>query len=156
MHGKTSGRVYSEQQLPRIRPQLTVALNKHSSIPSTAVHSRDQSSEIPQDDKRHKYKPSLSSLGGAEEYELPEDADLAQWPRYRGNGTRSKYRDGDTIDWWHEDYNERERRKEVRFREGLRGVLGPLVESSKMWLVVVCTGIGVGITGGWLDVLVKW
>lgn len=25
-----------------------------------------------------------------------------------------------------------------------------------MWLVVILTGLGVGLTGGWLDVLVKW
>ncbi|KAF8196803.1 chloride channel [Mycena galopus ATCC 62051] len=25
-----------------------------------------------------------------------------------------------------------------------------------MWLVVILTGIGIGLTGGWLDVLVKW
>jgi len=25
-----------------------------------------------------------------------------------------------------------------------------------MWLVVILTGFGIGLTGGWLDVLVKW
>ncbi|KAI0064194.1 hypothetical protein BV25DRAFT_1823152, partial [Artomyces pyxidatus] len=50
-----------------------------------------------------------------------------------------KYSDGNTIDWWYEDFSERERWK---------GLLSQFV--------IVCTGIGVGVAGGWLDVLVKW
>ncbi|KAI0047852.1 Cl-channel protein [Auriscalpium vulgare] len=69
---------------------------------------------------------------------------------------RPHYRDGDTIDWWHEDSAERERWKGLLSQHGLKGLLAPLLDASKMWFVVVCTGIGVGIAGGWLDVLVKW
>lgn len=129
---------------------------KHSSIPSTATHGPYQGAERHGDAAKHNFKPSLSNLAAAEEYELSEDADISQWPRHHTNTERPKYRDGSTIDWWHEDYNERERWKEIRSRPGLGGVFGPLVEASKMWFVVVCTGIGVGIAGGWLDVLVKW
>jgi len=32
----------------------------------------------------------------------------------------------------------------------------PFVDASRMWLVIVITGMGVGLTGAWLDVLVKW
>jgi hypothetical protein len=29
-------------------------------------------------------------------------------------------------------------------------------DAARMWLVVILTGFGIGLTGGWLDVLVKW
>ncbi|KDQ61345.1 hypothetical protein JAAARDRAFT_149999 [Jaapia argillacea MUCL 33604] len=69
---------------------------------------------------------------------------------------RTKYEDGSTIDWLREEGAERERQQRLRSQPGLRGLLLPILDTSTMWLIVVATGVGVGIAGAWLDVLVKW
>ncbi|KAF5373298.1 hypothetical protein D9615_007485 [Tricholomella constricta] len=85
-------------------------------------------------------------------YELTEDgrlpSDNSKVPR--------KYHDGSSIDWLHEEAVERERIHALRSQAGARGLLLPLLESSRMWFVVIMAGVGIGITGAWLDVLVKW
>ena len=65
-------------------------------------------------------------------------------------------KDCETIDWWSEDTAERERWKQVTSKRGLRGIVAPFFHASKVWLVVIFTGIGVGVCGAWLDVLVQW
>ncbi|KAK1227147.1 chloride channel [Marasmius sp. AFHP31] len=91
--------------------------------------------------------------GEAETYELGEDGNLI------GNQTApihtKRYRDGNTIDWFYEDFKEREREEGQRALRGARGILVPFFDSMRMWLVVVGTGIGIGLAGAWLDVLVK-
>ncbi|KAJ6624915.1 Cl-channel protein [Mycena sp. CBHHK59/15] len=61
-----------------------------------------------------------------------------------------------TIDWLQEEAAERERTNLQRSQQGVRGLLLPWLDAARMWLVVIFTGFGVGLTGGWLDVLVKW
>ncbi|KAJ7272542.1 Cl-channel protein [Mycena haematopus] len=68
----------------------------------------------------------------------------------------SQYVDGSTIDWLREETAERERTNTQRAHYGIRGLLLPWFDAARMWLVVILTGIGIGLTGGWLDVLVKW
>jgi chloride channel 3/4/5 len=91
----------------------------------------------------------------AEVFELTEDGILH-------DGTppsthfASRYVDGSTIDWLREEAVERERTHIQRSQLGVRGLLLPWLDASRMWLVVILTGFGIGLTGGWLDVLVKW
>lgn len=66
------------------------------------------------------------------------------------------YAEGTTIDWHREEAVERERKRMLHAQRGLRGIMGPLMDSAKIWLVIVLTGIGIGVAGAWLDVLVKW
>ncbi|KAJ7089712.1 Cl-channel protein [Mycena belliarum] len=68
----------------------------------------------------------------------------------------SRYVDGSTIDWLREEAAERERTHVQRSQYGVRGLLLPWFDAVQMWLVVILTGVGIGLTGGWLDVLVKW
>ncbi|KAF7309581.1 Chloride channel protein [Mycena indigotica] len=68
----------------------------------------------------------------------------------------SRYVDGSTIDFIREEALERERNNVLRAQIGVRGLLLPWFDAARMWLIVILTGIGVGLTGGWLDVLVKW
>ncbi|KAJ6561232.1 Cl-channel protein [Mycena vulgaris] len=68
----------------------------------------------------------------------------------------SQYVDGSTIDWLREEAAERERTHVQRSQYGVRGLLLPWLDAAHMWLVVILTGFGIGLTGGWLDVLVKW
>ncbi|KAK2463643.1 hypothetical protein APHAL10511_004394 [Amanita phalloides] len=89
----------------------------------------------------------------AAQYELTEDGNLF-------NDTRplrlAKYPDGSTVDWLQQEAVERERDQVLRSQAGVRGILLPMLEASCMWLVVIVTGIGIGLTGAWLDILVKW
>ncbi|KAG5642628.1 hypothetical protein DXG03_002466 [Asterophora parasitica] len=85
-------------------------------------------------------------------YELTEDGRL---PTDNPKVPR-KYHDGGSIDWLHEEAVERERLHALKAQSGVRGLLLPLLESSRLWFVVIMAGVGIGITGAWLDVLVKW
>lgn len=86
-----------------------------------------------------------------DEFELTEDGRIPI--PYRRT---AKYQDGNTIDWLHEEGIERERNHALQSQAGIRGVLLPALESSRMWFIVIVTGMGIGIAGAWLDVLVKW
>lgn len=66
------------------------------------------------------------------------------------------YPEGSTIDWQREEAAERERKRVQVTQRGLRGMLAPILDSSRMWLVIVLTGVGIGVAGAWLDVLVRW
>ena len=91
----------------------------------------------------------------AEEYELSPD--LEEWSKSaHRHRLRPHYRDGDTIDWWHEDASERERWKGMVSQRGLRGLVSPLIDVTQLWFVMIFTGICVGLAGGWLDILVMW
>ncbi|KAG6891248.1 hypothetical protein C0995_008500 [Termitomyces sp. Mi166 len=98
-----------------------------------------------------RYPPRNGYAFTAEElYELTEDGrlpDTTKFPRH--------YKDGSSIDWLHEEAVERERIHALKAQAGVRGLLLPLLESSRLWLVVILAGMGIGITGAWLDVLVK-
>ncbi|TFK39947.1 Cl-channel protein [Crucibulum laeve] len=88
----------------------------------------------------------------AEQFELTEEG-LLLTPNAK---PATKYKDGTSIDWLHEETEERERRNALRSEAGARGILLPVLDASRMWFVVIMTGIGIGIAGAWLDVLVKW
>ncbi|KIJ55127.1 hypothetical protein M422DRAFT_199235 [Sphaerobolus stellatus SS14] len=67
-----------------------------------------------------------------------------------------KYEDGSSIDWIQEDAKERLRIFKLSSLRGLRGLLLPWWDVTRVWIVLIGTGVGVGIIGGWLDVLVQW
>lgn len=85
-------------------------------------------------------------------FELTEDGRLHDHSNYQ----KTKYEDGSSIDWLREESAERQRIHAQRSQRGIRGLLLPWMDSARMWLVIVLTGIGIGLTGAWLDVLVKW
>lgn len=60
------------------------------------------------------------------------------------------------TDWLHEEAVERSRQHRLKTLHGLRGLLLPLLDSSRTWFISIATGVGVGVTGAWLDVLVRW
>jgi len=67
-----------------------------------------------------------------------------------------RYKDGASIDWLYEEAAERERRHQLNTLHGLRGLLTLALNSTQMWMVIIATGIGIGVIGAWLDILVKW
>ncbi|KAH9056720.1 Cl-channel protein [Lactarius vividus] len=77
--------------------------------------------------------PSPGRPYPAEEYELSPT--LEEWSRSaHRHRLRPHYRDGDTIDWWHEDASERERWKGMVSQRGLRGLVSPLIDVTQLWL----------------------
>ncbi|KAJ7132162.1 Cl-channel protein [Mycena epipterygia] len=88
-----------------------------------------------------------------EVFELTEDGRI---PSPTQQTHFSRYVDGSTIDWLREEAAEREHTNIQRSQHGVRGLLLPWLDAARMWLVVILTGFGIGLTGGWLDVLVKW
>ncbi|KAJ7623517.1 Cl-channel protein [Roridomyces roridus] len=96
----------------------------------------------------------MSRPDPAELYELTEDGQVPS-PTHPTHA-QSKYPDGSSIDWLQEEAAEREHTNLLRAQHGVRGLLLPWLDACRMWLVVILTGLGVGLTGGWLDVLVKW
>lgn len=87
-----------------------------------------------------------------EQYELTEDGGLLEPEQ----AYTMKYKDGASIDWLQEEMAERERQQMLKSQAGVRGVLSPAFEAARGWLVVILTGMGIGMAGAWLDVLVKW
>ncbi|TRM60738.1 chloride channel [Schizophyllum amplum] len=67
-----------------------------------------------------------------------------------------KYSDGSSIDWFAEEAHARARTQMLHSQHGIRGFLLPAMEAAWMWLVVILTGVSIGVAGAWLDVLVKW
>jgi chloride channel 3/4/5 len=97
---------------------------------------------------------NAQALHNEELYELTENGHLHEMNlKFKWAG---KYDDGSTIDWLREDASERQRIHALRSQPGARGILLPLAEASRLWFVVIMTGVGIGITGAWLDILVKW
>lgn len=86
-----------------------------------------------------------------DEYELTEDGQMPLlYQRV------AEYQDGSSIDWIHAENLERERSHGLQSQEGVRGILLPILDSAKMWFIVVMTGVAIGFAGAWLDILVKW
>ncbi|KAJ7173729.1 Cl-channel protein [Mycena filopes] len=96
----------------------------------------------------------MARLDPAESFELSEEGQVRS-PTQQTHFA-SRYVDGSTIDWLREEAAERDRTNVQRSQFGVRGLLLPWLDASRMWLIVILTGFGIGLTGGWLDVLVKW
>lgn len=56
----------------------------------------------------------------------------------------------------YEEAVERAHKQHLKSQSGLRGLILPLMETWRIWAVLILTGIFVGYTGGKLDVLVAW
>lgn len=75
---------------------------------------------------------------------------------WNGLGRRRTYKDGVTIDWTQEEAAERTHKHFLHSQHGLKGIVLPLLDQSRIWIVLIITGISVGFVGAWLDVLVAW
>jgi hypothetical protein len=59
-------------------------------------------------------------------------------------------------DWFHEETKARKHNQFVYSGQGLRRALSILFDNTAVWVVLVATGFGIGVVGGWLDILVAW
>ncbi|QRV88650.1 ClC voltage-gated chloride channel protein [Ceratobasidium sp. AG-Ba] len=100
--------------------------------------------------------PSGGQTSAFERIELSQDMDPWASEPWNGSARRSIYHDGTTIDWTQEEAAERTQKHLMQSQLGLRGIMLPLLDQSRVWMVLIATGISVGFVGAWLDVLVAW
>ncbi|KAI0339618.1 Cl-channel protein [Trametopsis cervina] len=91
---------------------------------------------------------------GSSSFELLEHGRPTSTTAAAGSTDRIAYADGSTIDWQREEAAERERKRDAH--SSRRGSVRRILDSARVWLVMVCTGVSIGVTGAWLDVLVRW
>ena len=83
-----------------------------------------------------------------ESFELSESGELFSSSQKLGQSdAQPTYQDGNSIDWLREEGAERERVRLLHSHRGLRALFIPFMDASSMWLVIVLTGIGIGLTG---------
>lgn len=95
-------------------------------------------------------------MSASSSFELLERGHLLNGANGADASANVPYAEGATIDWHREEAAERERKRFLYAQRGMRGVLGPILDSSRTWVVIILTGVGIGVAGAWLDVLVKW
>ncbi|KAF8308326.1 hypothetical protein DL93DRAFT_2171178 [Clavulina sp. PMI_390] len=66
------------------------------------------------------------------------------------------YKQGDTIDWLQEHAMENARKHKNRNLRGAARLSVTLAEAFQIFVIVAVTGVGVGVVGGWLDILIHW
>ncbi|KAG9103649.1 hypothetical protein FRC06_009153 [Ceratobasidium sp. 370] len=110
-----------------------------------------RSKEIPQNSG-----PSGGQASTVENIEMSQEMDPWAAEPWTGVGRGRAYQDGATIDWTQEEAAERSRKYLLQSQHGLRGIVLPLLDQSRIWMVLIATGISVGFVGAWLDVLVAW
>lgn len=59
-------------------------------------------------------------------------------------------------DWLREEAGERSRQQYIQTLRGFRRWAMPLLEVSRLWAIVISSGVCVGIVGAWLDILSRW
>ncbi|KAG9017948.1 hypothetical protein FRB90_000074 [Tulasnella sp. 427] len=92
---------------------------------------------------------------GGHYHEDSAEEELQLWEDSSPQNVRD-YKQGSTIDWMHEENVERARKQLLRSQLGVRGIFFPVLDSWRMWAVLILTGLSIGYTGGMLDLLVAW
>ena len=102
--------------------------------------------------------PSNASTSGAI-HGLPadtKDSSIVDW-NVEGPGRRVGYEDLSTIDWIFEYSKERQRQRVLRANTpGFVGYLQRLLDASHVWVVLVLTGIAVGVLAAGINVASDW
>jgi chloride channel 3/4/5 len=62
----------------------------------------------------------------------------------------------DVVDWIHEYTKERVRLRNLRSKPGLMNRIRVAVDSSQAWIILVCTGVSVGIVAAAIDTVSDW
>ncbi|KAK9361507.1 chloride channel [Lipomyces starkeyi] len=80
---------------------------------------------------------------------------LTDWT-VQGSGRRVGYEDLSTIDWIHEYQKERQREQVYQQQQGVWGKLKLVGDSSQVWLILIATGISVGVIAAGIDIVSNW
>ncbi|KAK9469885.1 chloride channel [Lipomyces arxii] len=80
---------------------------------------------------------------------------LTDW-NIDGGGQRVGYENLTAIDWIHEYAKARQRDQVFTHQLGLRGQFNLLFDSSQVWLILIATGLSVGVIAAMIDVVSNW
>ncbi|KAL2872723.1 chloride channel protein [Aspergillus lucknowensis] len=97
-----------------------------------------------------------NSQRGNGNYNVQKEGGLLDW-YVEGPGRRVGYDDFTAIDWIFEYSKERQRKRLLSSSgQGLLGHCRRLLDASNVWLVLVATGISVGIIAASIDIVSDW
>ncbi len=101
-------------------------------------------------------QPAGESFEGNGIYNTQKEGGLLDW-YVEGPGRRVGYDDFTAIDWIFEYTKERQRKRLLSASgQGVVGYAHKLYDASNVWLVLVATGISVGIIAAFIDVVSDW
>ncbi|KAK9323776.1 chloride channel [Lipomyces orientalis] len=80
---------------------------------------------------------------------------LTDWT-VQGSGQRVGYEDLSAIDWIHEYQKERQREQVYQRQQGIWGKLKLLADSSEIWVILIATGVAVGVIAAGIDIVSNW
>lgn len=101
-------------------------------------------------------QPASESFQGNGLYNAQKEGGLLDW-YVEGPGRRVGYDDFTAIDWIFEYTKERQRKRLLSASgQGMLGYAHKLYDASNVWLVLVATGILVGIIAAFIDVVSDW
>ncbi|KAJ8101992.1 chloride channel [Lipomyces tetrasporus] len=80
---------------------------------------------------------------------------LTDWT-VQGSGQRVGYEDLSAIDWIHEYQKERQHEQVYQRQQGIWGKLKLLADSSEIWVILIATGIVVGVIAAGIDIVSNW
>ena len=72
------------------------------------------------------------------------------------NTTTNAYEDFTAIDWTEEYNKERSRKHKLKRTKGLRGYLTLLFDNANIWIILLLTGVSVGLLSAAIDVVSVW
>lgn len=97
-----------------------------------------------------------SSLGGIENTDAQQDGGLLDW-YVEGPGRRAGYDNLTAIDWIFEYSKERQRKRGLYSSgQGITGYIRRLVNAGNVWIVLIATGVSVGIIAACIDITSNW
>jgi len=101
--------------------------------------------------------PQNNSCSGADAYEgLEKDGGYVDW-NIETQGRRVGYENLSAIDWIFEYTKERQRvRRLLASASGLSGTARQLLDASHVWLVLVTTGLFVGLLAAFINIASDW
>ncbi|KAK9366089.1 chloride channel [Lipomyces kononenkoae] len=125
-----------------------------------------QSTSLPNAPENISEAPPLSRSGGSTpfspertgRYSLESTAttkELTEWT-VQGGGQRVDYEDLSAIDWIHEYQKERQRELVYQQQQGFWGKLLLIGDSTQLWLILIATGISVGVIAAAIDIVSNW
>ncbi|KAL5340729.1 chloride channel [Aspergillus crustosus] len=121
---------------------------RHSSFGRPAFRNE----QIPEDDTQTRGESSRENGN----YNVQKEGGLLDW-YIEGPGRRVGYDDFTAIDWIFEYTKERQRKRLLSTSgQGLLGYARKLFDASTVWLVLIATGISVGIIAASIDIVSDW
>ncbi|KAI9369087.1 chloride channel [Aspergillus egyptiacus] len=97
-----------------------------------------------------------SRNNGNENYNVQKEGGLLDW-YIEGPGRRVGYDDFTAIDWIFEYTKERQRRRLMSASgQGMLGHCRKLLDAGNVWLVLIATGISVGLIAASIDIVSDW